>query len=99
MKIKMGMVIVGMTAVAFAGWQGYLHGHRVAEGDHAERVAQSLQHQRQLVAQLRERDTQREVVYRDRVRTIQTVADPSDCADTELPDDIRRVLNAGDAGD
>lgn len=66
-------------------------------GRDKERAVQLLEIERYrdaqatLQKQLQEAKRKREVVYRDRLRTIREVVDS--CADTNIPDDVARVLS------
>lgn len=57
-------------------------------------VAQYREREADLLAQLSEKEKQREVIYRDRVKVVEKTA--GECVDAPIPDDVLRVLPGGD---
>jgi len=57
-------------------------------------VAQYRENEANLLAQLSEKDKQREVIYRDRVKVIEKATGA--CVDARIPDDVLRLLPGGD---
>lgn len=56
-------------------------------------VAQYREREADMLAQLAEKDKQREVVYRDRIKVVEKTA--GECVDAPIPDDVLRVLPGG----
>jgi len=77
-----GLAIVGLTISAY-------HYGKLSERDAVHRgIVKYQQREAELINQLEAAKHDREIIYRDRIKTVKVAADPTGCADTRMPDGI-----------
>jgi hypothetical protein len=82
-----------ILAVAAAGFLFYLGWAARGQATYKE-IAEYRENEASLIAALNEKDKQREVIYRDRIKIVEKTVDA--CADVPIPADVLRLLPGGD---
>ena len=95
-KYKLYLYALG-AALVLAGWLGslwfaYGAGKDKILADQAELLKEKDRRIIELQAELEDEQQKIKVVYRDKIRTIRTAADPSGCADAPVAPDILQQL-------
>lgn len=100
--MKLYVYIALIAAVAGGLWYAHHLGYEAGEAEERvkwqdeklalqDEVNAERDRKQELITELQQREVEREVVYRDRVKVVRKVVD--ECLDTRMPDDILRVLN------
>lgn len=81
------ILLLAATALIFwAGWE--------ARGITTyKEVAKYRERETELLAQLNEKDKEREVIYRDKIKIVKEAT--GSCVDATIPDDVYRLLPGG----
>jgi len=86
-------IVAGLVGVYYAG---YRHASLGCEAKVLKATAKLRARQDELIKELEDERQKRKVVYRDRVRVVERVADPTGCIDQPPPVDVVRAIRGQD---
>jgi len=90
-KFLIGAIGIALL-IAVVGWFSYKAGvnSEIAAGQKI--IADYQAKQREMVEELEHFKMKREVIYRDKIKIIKEVVDPSGCIDTNVPNSVLQQL-------
>lgn len=81
-----------LAVVAFLCLRSYMFGAEVERGRQLAAMERAAEIQHRSIKRVQEKQIEREVIYRDRIKRVYLAQDPSGCIDERIPDDVARLL-------
>ena len=94
MNTRLIVISIVIAAIAGSWFDGYQHAQTKFEQQILDLKVKFMERQDELKAELRKKQQQRKVIYRDRIKVVEKAT--GGCLDAPVPDGIMRAIRGSD---
>lgn len=91
--MKFYLYLFSTIAVIGSYYGTYTYGGRVVEARYKEALVEEGKRENKAISEVQDAKVKRDIIYRDRVKIVESFQDDSGCLDNPTPDDLLKQLH------